>query len=117
MNREVFPDFCSECKEEIVGTVCMVDDKPYCVNCYNKLFTDPEEAEIRAILKELYKDKTIKDEDDVVKVLDMTKACIMLCTNCKELQPHTAKNSWKDVVWFYCDECGWASDFEIYLNI
>ena len=106
--------------KERIRTEMVKAHKPSYKEKLQELLYDPEEEElleIRAILKELYKDKTIKDEDDVVKVLDMTKACIMLCTNCKELQPHIAKNSWKDVVWFYCDECSWASDFEIYLNI
>ncbi len=120
MNREVFPDFCSECKEEIVGTVCMVDDKPYCVNCYNKLFTDPEEEElleIRAILQELHKDLTIKDEDSVVKVLDLTKNCLIHCKRCDEIQPHIVKQYSEKHTWFYCDECGFPNDFEIIGNI
>lgn len=83
-----------------------------------ELLYDPEEEErieIKAILDEIYKDKTIKDDYGRVTVLDLTIACLMKCDQCKELQPHTTKNIGK-YVWFYCDECGWPSDFEILRN-
>jgi len=93
-------------------------DKPTYKEKLQELLYDPEEEElleIRKILDKIYVDRTIKDDQDKITVLDLTIACLIDCERCKELQPHTVKN-FAECIWFYCDECGMPNDFEIVRN-
>ena len=77
-----------------------------------ELLYDPEEEElleIRAILKEIYKDRTIllevpKQLSHVPLAIDLTHYCTAYCPNCKTWQTFRASAT-KRWVYLRCDVC------------